>query len=319
MKICWFLVGDENVGSARIAGINIDRYFKSIGIDSEIISKPSIFYTDICSEVSNEGLVSLLGLEKVTFIFQKVCGPRALFFARLAREQGHRIVYACGDWFETEMYNIAHVVIVGSPFMKSLVENKYHHTNVHYIDDALEVSGNKIHTCKEVLTLGWFGNFMKLPYVTSFISPFLDQRTKFISVSNTKSATYCMGQGTDRVWDVKELERIFLEEVDVFVNPIKKSTENEVKSGNRVVLAMSLGIPPITSIISTYSLIIENEKNGFLVDDRDSWTNAIAVLRSEKERERIGSNALGVREVYSIEVIGGKYLYAFVSSDIGSG
>lgn len=311
MRIRWFLVGDENVGSARIAGINLDRGMKSLGYDSEIVSKPAVYLPDIVGEQSL--FDSLLKGPKSYFIFQKVCGERTLAFARDAKAKGHRIVFTAGDWYETEMYRVADAVIVSSPVMQQMVRTRYFRENVHYIDDALELmlSESKDHKPNETLSLGWFGNYTKLKYCMSVFKKFSDKKTSLFTVSNTKSASYCMGAETGIPWEVKKLEKVLLNSVDVFINPIELSVKASVKSANRVTLAMALGIPVVTTPLPTYELVIKHGENGFFAESDEDWRYAINYLRDWQNRKKIGESCLKkVRKEFCLEAIVKKYIEA---------
>ena len=78
---------------------------------------------------------------------------------------------------------------------------------------------------------------------------------------------------------------------------------------------MAIGIPTVATDVGTSSDIIENMKDGILVNNDDDWISALKYLISNPNaRKQMGNNARKkIESFYSTEVIKYKYLNVFES------
>ena len=82
------------------------------------------------------------------------------------------------------------------------------------------------------------------------------------------------------------------------------------KSGLKALQYMSLGIPTVASNIGNVSTIIQNMKNGILVNTNEEWLEAfIKLIDSPDLRKKIGmAGRETVINDYSTDVLTKKYL-----------
>lgn len=308
-KIGWFLIGDQEVGSSRIGGLNIHAQFLREQIKSEIIESHPNFHADILLTPMEQE--KILNKGYTTFIFQKIHGDRVKAFVEKARKKGIQTIYACGDWHSTSMYSLCDKVICSSSYMCNIIRAKPQ-TNPYWIEDGLEIKKTtpiKIHKHNRRPTLAWYGNKAKIPYVKNFISSLGTYELKIIS--NDESADLCMGFGTKNKWNTDLLNKFLLKHADIVVVPIDTRDKNEAfaKSANRILLPMALGIPTIATPIPSYEKIIIPGRNGFLPKTPAAWQKNLIELGCHLKRGQMTMEfASSIRKKYSIKQIADQYL-----------
>jgi glycosyltransferase involved in cell wall biosynthesis len=93
---------------------------------------------------------------------------------------------------------------------------------------------------------------------------------------------------------------LMISDIDIMLAPLVKNPYNEAKSRIKLIEASAYSIPAVTSNISPYKQVIENGKNGFLVNNKLSfggntvnntqgWKDAIGeLIENEKLRKDMG-------------------------------
>ena len=102
-----------------------------------------------------------------------------------------------------------------------------------------------------------------------------------------------------------------LNKIDIGFYPLSMDQEwVSGKSGLKALQYMSLGIPTIASNIGNVSSIIQNMKNGILVNTNEEWLKAfIKLIDSPDLRKKIGmAGRKTVINDYSTDVLTKKYL-----------
>jgi hypothetical protein len=136
-------------------------------------------------------------------VFQKVCLGYAIKIVNYCKINKIKVVFAIGDLLESPLYELSDLVITTSKYFEKNIKSRYPNSNVTYIDDALEVESTiKIHTDKgNNLNVGWFGNKDKIDFLNNFKS-ILKPSDNLITFSNTPKATFEMGYGCEKPWDL---------------------------------------------------------------------------------------------------------------------
>lgn len=65
----------------------------------------------------------------------------------------------------------------------------------------------------------------------------------------------------------------------------------QVKSENRLTLAMALGMAVVASPVPSYLEVVEQGVNGYLATTRTEWLECLELLQNPENRRRIGDNA----------------------------
>ena len=166
-----------------------------------------------------------------------------------------------------------------------------------------------------VLTIGWTGTFSSQEYLTSLTSVFnllLPKiNFKILIISNNKFSFDNID--TEFIKWNKPNEIKDLLKIDIGLYPLNYDPWVEGKSGLKAMQYMSLGIPTIATNIGQAMNIIDNKKDGFLVNNDDEWVNAILMLYNDPSlRLKIGLNARKkIEKLFSFDQISNKYLNIF--------
>ena len=83
-----------------------------------------------------------------------------------------------------------------------------------------------------------------------------------------------------------------LNKIDIGIYPLIDSKWVLGKSGLKALQYMAIGIPTVATDVGTSSDIIENMKDGILVNNDDDWISALKYLISNPNaRKEMGNNA----------------------------
>ncbi len=300
-KIGWILLGNQNVGSSRIHGINIHNYLQKRGVRSVILQ-------------SNQGMVprltltesecaSVLSSDIDILIFQKVFDESAIDFARAAARENIKTIFLQSDKIETAMIKIVDQLVVTSDFLQRYYE-KHFNVRSTVIEDAIEVDTGvfKMHSDKkpQIIWVGHKDNWKTLEIVFEALNELDNSCYRLKTISNHPDA---MVQ-----WNLNTVADEILTG-DIAVIPTFRDDWALAKSNNRLTMFMSLGIPVVASDIPAYHKIINNGVNGFLAENKEDWIKYLFHLKDPELRTRIAARAR--RDVipnYSIDVIGNRWL-----------
>lgn len=112
-----------------------------------------------------------------------------------------------------------------------------------------------------------------------------------------------------RPWSAEE-EIEQLQRIDIGLYPLPDEEWVYGKSGLKALQYMALGIPTIATAIGANFRIIENGKNGYLVENEDQWlSQLIKLIENPGLRQQIGKNArIKVVQDYSLTATAPVYL-----------
>ncbi len=182
------------------------------------------------------------------------------------------------------------------------------------VDTNKRYMAKKEYKSNDEIILGWSGSHSTSKYLY-----LLKDVIKEIAV-NYNIKLIVMGDASFMIDGVnieskewkEEYEVETLEQFDIGLYPLPNEDWVLGKSGLKAIQYMALGIPTIATAIGANFRIIENEKNGFLVEIEDVkfWYNRIEQLINSKNlRNELGTEGRKtVEEKYSIEANKQKYL-----------
>lgn len=212
-KIGWILLGDKNVASSRIHGLNLHNYFLKNGIKSDILQSSAKMCPRLTIPAWKRLLILISGYDVI--IFQKVYDEKAIRFAKMAKLMGVKTIFLQSDAIDTEMIKIVDHVIVTSEYLAQYYKNKYDSKNIAVIEDAIETDmrAMKEHVDKRPLEVVWVGdeqNWCALEVVNKTLEKIGSGEFNLKRISNHKDA--------DAKWD---LETIFdkITSADIAVIP----------------------------------------------------------------------------------------------------
>lgn len=304
LNIAWILLGDKNVGSSRIHGLNIHNYLLGQKVNSKILQSNYGMVPRLTLSVEEKGALLSSGLD--VLIFQKVFDNKAIELAYAAREQCMRTIFLISDKYDTDMITAVDRLVVSSDYLRQYYSDVYA-VEATVIEDAIEsdIDLFKSHSGKDPQAV-WVGhedNWKTLSIIWEALNEMHDSRYSLRTISNHPDATVA--------WDLNTVTDEILT-CDIAVIPTFHDDWALAKSNNRLTMFMALGIPVIASNIPAYNKIIKNGVNGFLADNKEDWIKYLSLLQDPELRIKIAAQAR--RDVipnYSIDVIGKKWLTLF--------
>lgn len=282
------------------------------------------------------------------YVFMWVTPLGSSFFEKMVRKRSKRLIYDIEDnVLEREQKNEspfhkyfykflrskvkiqyliknADHVIASSPYLASYYckrLNKFNSST--FISSSLNMNYYKINNQKEInrkknkdqITIGWTGTFSSKIYLES-ISNILKKLSKQIDFKLLIIGNFdysIEGVNIEVVhWTAKN-EISDLNRIDIGIYPLLDDKWVLGKSGLKALQYMALGIPTVATDVGTTNQIIDNMKDGILVNNEDEWLKALKLLINDSElRYRIGKKArIKVEKNYSTNIIRNHYLKVF--------
>ena len=323
LSVGWLLNGSEETASSRFMGYNMHRFLLSRGIRSKILFRPQQRYAasiNLELEQVNEVLRHNINL----LVIVKLDSGRALNHLILrCRQLDIRLVYAVSDLpLSRKLVKHAAAILAPSAEFSKVLPGRYRQKMFPVFDGyEHDPSARKIHHRERKLTLCMVTNRVwdRVPFLETLPE---GVSLKIIGPSAEMLKALYPGSRVFRnspfdfeylPWSQETVLRDILS-CDAGIIPWPRIDKGvRVKSANRLVLFMSLGMPVIASPVPSYLGIVRNNVNGFIASTADEWQDAIEGLRDDPVlRQRIG--AVAREEVvprFSMEKQGEAYLEAF--------
>ena len=209
-------------------------------------------------------------------------------------------------------------VITSSPMLSKTCENISGGSNtVEYISASIKLNKYepiKKHIEKQDIVIGWTGTHSSKKYLDILGNLFIELKNKYpkIKIKIISNFSYQIKSANikNTIWN-KDTEIRDLLEIDIGIYPLSVDEWVEGKSGLKALQFMALGIPVVATSVGMSKQIIDNMKNGILVNNKDAeWFNAIEILIKDYNlRNLIGKNSRKtVGAKYSTDIIGNQYL-----------
>jgi hypothetical protein len=302
-RVGWILIGNKDVPSARIMGLNVDDWMNRNGIWSTLLYQPTVYNPFLPSvDAINEAI----GNRFDYLIFQKVCLGKSLEYMRMAKEKGVKTVYILDDLISEgiPLCKEADILVLGSNFINIALKAAGVDRDVVIMPDAYETPMN---LCKsEYNPVGrkervvWFGTPLHFPKAEE-LRPLVERLGyEYITISSVPEAT--KKWSLDTVWEDTMTADIVLIPYSGVLPDYEKA-----KGNNRLTQSMVLGLPVIASPIPAYLPIIRQGKNGFIAfnNEQADFETYLKVLKNWTVRKIIGENARSdVIDRFSIDSIG---------------
>lgn len=199
--------------------------------------------------------------------------------------------------YQHECMSIATLITCCSTVLAE--ETKKHgYENVIVIPDAIEDAKVKQDYKTEKLKAGFFGYGGNSWLVTSWLKDTIEQAGyELIVCTEWDDATV--------KWNVDTWQDEMLN-CDVILCPQRIDVQ-PAKSNNKVTQAMAMGIPVIASPIKSYKEVILHGENGYLATTLDDWKVCLELLKDEKNRNYIGTEATKNLGNYTLETIASRW------------
>jgi hypothetical protein len=304
MKVGWILIGNEDVPSARIMGINVHKWMGDNGIESTILYRPPSYNPFLFQSPQIEEVIDTKGVDYL--IFQKVCLGKSVEYMKKAKEKGIKTIYILDDLISegVPLCKEADIIVLGSAYINLALQAAGVNREVVIMPDAYETSRDlyrrEYNPYPRKDRVGWFGTILHLPQANEMRSLVEGLGYEYITISKDPSA--------NRQWSLDTIWTDLLE-MDIILIPYlgKLPDYEKAKGNNRLTQSMVLGLPVIASPIPVYLGIISPGRNGFISFNNDAkdFENYLKVLKNWEVRKKIGENARkDVVDRFSIDTIG---------------
>lgn len=204
-------------------------------------------------------------------------------------------------------------VITCTPYLDSFVKK--------YNDETTDISST-INTdtyipkddyrIKDKLVIGWSGSHSTMAMLRLLDETFqcLSKELDFKLIVMGAPDYHLEGVNYQAIPWKEEYEVETLRSFDIGVYPLPDEEWVLGKSGLKALQYMALGVPTVATGIGTIYRIINHGENGFIVDSKESWVQAIRALAADESlRRTVGSNAVTtVRDQFSLKANKSKYI-----------
>lgn len=209
------------------------------------------------------------------FFVQKIATPQMINFAKVFKSRRVPVVYDIDDDFgvwpnmdEKTMLNIASAITTDTQERKEYLE-KFTKTPIHIIPDALDyVSGDEssMQINDEITSINTFGSDGGVDISTSFM---LAIPENFSGSYISQNANYKLNRFRKIDWKLDTfLNELRKSDVSILVHP--SDIKGSMKSNNRLLVCMSIGMPCIVSNTPAYRQTMEQVGCEFLVANEPS-------------------------------------------------
>ena len=171
------------------------------------------------------------------------------------------------------------------------------------------------YTQHEVTTIGWTGTHSTLPFLEA-LQPVLEEvsRQRKIRLLVIANKEYRMKNvPTEFLPWRKETEVQDLHRFEIGLYPIPANEWSLGKSSLKALTYMAIGIPVVATAYGTNFRIIQNEVEGFLVNNEKEWvTRLLQLIDSVQLRRHMGlAGRKRVEQEFSVDANFEKYLQVF--------
>ncbi len=302
VKVGWILLGNEQVPSSRLMGINMHNWMCQHGIPSEILYKPEGYNRPVPNTPTINNAIN--SNEFTHFIFQKTCFGLAHAYLKAANKNGITTIFILDDLYQEAFPIImdASIVLAGSIFIQSWIkDNTGIDTKIlddfYEFDKSLHKEDYAPNMPLKAITFGTAGHIEKALEIAPILK---DLGYLYEILSPHPKAT--------KQWYPKYYEDIIESDIVVIPTLGELSTYEKAKGSNRPVMSMVLGLPVIASPYPSYLSIIEQGKTGVICfdNDLDNWKEYLDYLREQDIRERMGraARASDVKDRFHIDTVG---------------
>jgi hypothetical protein len=300
-NIYWLLVGPPEVASSRIHGYRVHEHLRSLGFNSELLVAPLHRIED--SPLRAEDLDRYAFLrEGEVVIVQKLEGPHTVALLRELDRRGVSSIYLDSDLpLKVTEANSSDRLVCSSEYLASQYREQGV-VNGRFLPEAYEADRPpKKARDGDRLTCVWFGDVNPLRwYEVEQLRTVLNRR----SLRNWRLVTISNHPFADRIWKLPDTWDD-IHEADAVVITGNDFPWTLVKSANRAIQAMALGVPVAAYELPSYTPIIRNGENGFLCKTPKEWERALVSLSDPDVRAAVAAEgyAFSVPN-FSIERVG---------------
>ncbi|MFT5133587.1 MAG: glycosyltransferase involved in cell wall biosynthesis, partial [Gammaproteobacteria bacterium] len=200
----------------------------------------------------------------------------------------------------------ADIVTVGNAYLKDYAE-ACGARDVRFLPSVVDIEKYHVRTdeAQDVFRIGWIGSPATRNYLESMskVLKTLGSEHKIILVTIGLDDFYINGVEVKSVKWSEASEAKELRSLDIGIMPLFQTEWEKGKCAYKLIQYMACGLPVVATRFGANSKVVEQGKEGFLVDDDDEWIGAIKQLIENKKlyREMSLCARANVEESYTIQ------------------
>lgn len=308
--VYWLLVGPREVASSRIHGYRIHDYLQARGHHSAILSSPLHWASDAPLRAEDLEQCSFLASGDM-IVIQKLQGEHTQALLKALAERGVNSIYVDSDLpLKLDEARACAALVCSSEQLAQLYRDQGL-KHVHFIPDAYEVRRPpKTRSATTGLQCVWFGGadplrWFEVESLRTLLSASDLRHWQLVTISNHDGASIR--------WELPASWN-HIHNADAVVVTGNDYPWSQVKSSNRPVQAMALGVPPVAYPLPSYRSVIHHGQNGYLCSHPEEWRAAFLALTDPDVRQSVAQNAYDYTlHNFSLDTIGERWWQLFAS------
>ena len=186
--------------------------------------------------------------------------------------------------------------------------------NLHYLPTVINIENyakERQNAIADVVTIVWIGSPTTAEYLKLMI-PTLQELTKKYNIKLKVIGAHFEIENVNIKlikWDSKtEFDELL--SADIGIMPLKRTLWENGKCGFKLIQYMASGLPVVATTAPANDEIIENDVNGFIIQNDDEWFEKLEALIINKDlREQFGKLGRNrIKSDYTYQVWGNRYV-----------
>ncbi len=313
-----FIIQDSKLPSSRIRVLNLLPEIQKYGIETEVFQYPR-------NTLDKISVIKKCAQYDITYLQKKLLTPLDAF---LLRKYAGKLIYDFDDaiyykqhdnnssysWSRYKKFRYlirkADLVVAGNRILAD--QARRFNQNTFIVPSAVETRNIPLNDHKDPggrTIIGWVGGEVNLPYLRilshSVLPRLFNEHKIDFRILSSKTIEIPSVEVTFIPWRLDTQERE-IAQFDIGVMPLPDDKYTEGKCGYKALQYMAASVPPVCSDVGVNRDIIENGRDGFIVQSEEGFYQALKTLIERPDlRMELGRNARKrVEEHFSVPVIG---------------
>ena len=283
--VFWFLCGNRETASSRLQGYGIHEALNKMGYCSHILFKPKVSFV---SDLPNFTIANApLDLSDTVSLIQKLKGPNTERMIQWLRRCGSKVIYVNCDLTNSQSWRHADSVFATTEALCRFHREKGG-DEVRLVEEPYEYCQppkKKSSNFNGKITALWFGHSRNwptlLPWKEVLETEFAD-RIQLVTCSGHSMAMFN--------WSAKRQMQL-MQEVDFAIIPTASSDYFKVKSPNRLIQSMAVGLPAIVGPLESYRKVISESSCVIEAADGVQFRAAVNQMLDREYRRRMSASS----------------------------
>jgi glycosyltransferase involved in cell wall biosynthesis len=199
-------------------------------------------------------------------------------------------------FLKNKIYNVmkySHCVIAGNDYLAQKAKESGAKKIV-FLPTAIDINKYKVKnkSISSKIVIGWIGTPSTFKYIKKFESIFLKLKKMYdveLHIVGVKDDGQCCKEIKFFEWS-EEKEVDLISKFDIGVMPLENTPWELGKCSYKLIQYMGCGIPVVASSVGMNTTVVEDGKNGFLVNDDSQWIQKLCELIIDKELRLVQGN-----------------------------